>query len=193
MRLAEQVSHREPDVEGRVPEMCDFVIEQHESVGMDQYVLRTEVSMNQAVAVRPRLINHLREKSLRRRHLLRGVKVVGLDAQRLEICAVVEGVRYFVQPHGRPGVNICQELSKGIDMVQLKASGEKHRFPVFMGLRHCVHGQQVDRLIFETQHRNGDAEVSQPTQSRSLAMNPLGAAEPINRHAKLRQCLLQDP
>src|SRR6185503_365662 len=53
MGFAQQVSQRKSEVECRLSEMNDLVIEQHHSAGMDQDVLGTVVAVNQAISMLP--------------------------------------------------------------------------------------------------------------------------------------------
>src|SRR5438094_6383200 len=90
-------------------------------------------------------------------------------------------------------MEVRQDLSERVDMCHLEASIQQHRLPVLVRLRDSVHGQQVVIEILKLKLRNPKAELGQPTNCSSFPVNSLGAAEPVDRHAQLRQGLLQDP
>ena len=49
MSLAEEMRHREPDIERGIAEVHDFVVEQNQSALVNERVFGTEIAMNQAV------------------------------------------------------------------------------------------------------------------------------------------------
>src|ERR1041385_3860849 len=84
MRLAQQVGKREPQIEGRLSEMNDLVIEQHQPSGVDQDVLGTVVAVHEAVAMPPSVRNQTVQKRRSAADLACGVGVIRFQPERLE-------------------------------------------------------------------------------------------------------------
>src|ERR1017187_108063 len=98
MRLAKEVRQRETQIEGRIAEVDHFVIEQHQAAFMNEYVLRTVVAVHQGDAAGQRVAYEGVQKGRGGRRLLRGIAVIGFQAQRFEERAVAEYFREIRAP-----------------------------------------------------------------------------------------------
>src|SRR5207247_5854359 len=84
MGFAQQVGQRESQVEGRLSEMNDLVIEQHQPAGMDEDVLGTVVAVNQAISMLPGFLDQTVQKERSVADLACGVGVIRFEPERLE-------------------------------------------------------------------------------------------------------------
>src|SRR5580700_4144070 len=58
-----------------------------------------------------------------------------------------------------------------------------------------LHGEEMTLAILEHEPRHGAGrrEASVPLKGQGFAMDPFRVTEPVDRHAELRQCLLEHP
>src|SRR4051794_10746356 len=90
MRLAQQVRHREADIEGWIAVVNHLVVEQDELVVVNEDVLRTVIAMHERDTPLTRLIDEPSHKLGRLGYLLRRKQVVRLQSQRFKEARVAE-------------------------------------------------------------------------------------------------------
>ncbi|SRR5258706_2923626 len=90
IRLAQQVSHREAEIECGIAPVGYLVIEKDESSIMYQDVLRAEVTMDKANRVGSSSLDNSPDEGPCADDLVGCIRVVGLDSQRFEIRRVLE-------------------------------------------------------------------------------------------------------
>src|SRR5581483_653769 len=114
MGLAQQMREREAEVEGRFAEMGDLVVEQHEVLASDEYVLRAVVAVDEHRGVRAGLLDEREQEARRLRHLRGGVEVVRLEAEGLEEGAVAERRLQLLQLLGAPPVDDAEQAPEAL-------------------------------------------------------------------------------
>ena len=92
-------------------------------------------------------------------------------------------------------MNRSEQLGKLRDVRQVEPPSKQHRFPVFMRLRHRLHGQQVWPGIEKDQRGDGAGrrQFGQAAHADRFALDSAGVAEPFDLHAEFGQRLLKDP
>ncbi len=104
MGLAEQVGEAEAQVEGRVAEVDHLMIQQHQSLMMNENVLGAVIAMHQGQAAGAGFFNQGMEEIGRRRNLAGGVAVVRLQPQRLQRPQVPVNLSKSKPSGGRSGL-----------------------------------------------------------------------------------------
>jgi len=103
VRFAQEVGEREAEIEGRVAEVDDFVIEQDEALAMDKDVLGAVIAMYKGEAGSKRVLDEHVQEMGSFGDLLDGVPIIGFYAQGDEERVVVEdGCDLFALEVGVP-------------------------------------------------------------------------------------------
>ena len=195
VRFAQEMSERETQIESRVSEVNDFMVEQDQPVLVHENVFRAEIPVNQREASGQCFRDQSRQET-RRLKIARGAEaIVRLQAQRLEKSPVGEKRSEFVLMLPRAAVDRAKQLAEVDDVSALESAGQQPGFPVFMRLRHGLHGKQMVLAIFEYERRDrsGWSETIQPDQTESLPMNAARVREPVFGDAEFGERLLDDP
>src|ERR671916_1001969 len=118
--FAQEVCEGEAQVEGRVAEVDNLVVEQHEGAFADEDVLRAVVAVDQGVAPGASLLYERAKEIGGLRNLPGGVIVIRLQPQRLEERAVPEGGFGLLSALVTPAVDRPQEPPELLDVVVLQ-------------------------------------------------------------------------
>src|SRR4051794_18087332 len=109
MPFAQEVRQSEADIERGIAPVNDFVIEQNQSSVPDENVLGTVVAVHQRKAAATCVGDELIDERARGGDLIGGIRVIGLDAERLEEPAVVEYLAQWFFRFRRATVNRSEQ------------------------------------------------------------------------------------
>jgi len=183
------------DVEHWIAPVNNLVVQKHQTPSVNENVLRAVVAVNQAFAHGASLSDQPSEERCRGGQVFGGMRVERFQAKCLEEPAVAR--HRFKAPRSQAGtpVDASQQLTELPDMIGVDQPFEEHRFPVCVRLRHCLHGEQVIRLLFKHEDRNGTwwSEGGESSHAESFPVDSFRAAEPGHRDPKLSEGLFEEP
>src|SRR5580693_3860084 len=128
--------------------MDHFMIEQHQTAFVNEYVLGTIVAVDEGDAEVQRFAYEGTQKRRGGGGLLRGVAVIGFQTQRFEERPIAEYLREVSAPICS-AMNGREQGSELADMIGANSPGEQHGLPILVRLRNGPHGQQVPFAIFK--------------------------------------------
>ena len=138
--LREEVCEREAQVERRVTQMRDFVVDQNQLfIRPHEDVLGAEIAVDEGFRDRVCFQAELVEERGGRGKLSRGVLVVRLEAKASEMALVPELGLELVQTLTAPEMDAREDLGESFDVGVLDVSAEQHVLPVLVRLRHGGH------------------------------------------------------
>src|SRR5882724_5084947 len=149
MSLAEKMGQSKPNIERRIPEVNDLVIQQDQFAAIDKSVLWAEIAVNQAEFMAHGFLGQRPKKTGGCRSLLGGIKVIRLQAKAVEICCVCKRFANLWSGLRGLAVNGTQNEPKLFKVLGNDPAREQDRLPILVLLRYRVHRHQVIRGILE--------------------------------------------
>src|SRR5207248_6288321 len=131
VRLAEQMGQGKADVESRIAEVEHFMVKQDQFALVHEDVFGAVVAVDETEAAGQCLCDQLPEEIARGGNLLRGVAIVGLDAERLEEGSILKQ-RVQVRPACGMQVDRANEAAELIEMVLEDVVAEEKGFEIVM-------------------------------------------------------------
>ncbi len=195
MGLGEEVRHGESHVEHRVAPVDDFVVEENQAIPVNEDVLGAVIAVNQSLTNPPRLLEKRTNEGRRSGDLPGGKGVERFEPERLEVPRVGENRSEARGREAGPPMDGPEQVSELPDMIGIDDPGKEEAFPIRVGRRDRLHGQEMMFMILEHQGGNGARrrEGGQPAHSEGFTMDSLRAAMPRRGHAEPPERLFHHP